>query len=81
MAAAAPPAAAVRLGHLRHLGLSAYWLGQFLVWQPVGTVLIQHQVDDLVPQPAQGTAIGVLIGLGGLMAVVLPRWSACTRTG
>ncbi len=68
-AAAAPPA---RMGTRRHLGLSAYWFGQFLVWQPVGTVLIQHQVDDLVPRAQQGTSLGLLIGMGGFVAMALP---------
>ena len=70
MAAARP--SSPRMSIPRHLGLSAYWFGQFLVWQPVGTVLIQHQVDDLVPPANQGTALGVLIGIGGFVAMALP---------
>jgi len=70
--AEAPPAAPPGKGNLWHLGLSAYWFGQFLVWQPVGTVLIQHQVDDLVPRGEQGTALGLLIGMGGVVAMALP---------
>lgn len=70
MAAAAAPPPGMSIP--RHLGLSAYWFGQFLVWQPVGTILIQHQVDDLVPRASQGTALGLLIGIGGFVAMALP---------
>jgi MFS family permease len=56
----------------RHLGLSAYWFGQFLVWQPVTTVLVQHQIADLVPRTQQGTALGVVIGIGGFVGFALP---------
>ena len=66
------PARPARMGIPRHLGLSAYWFGQFLVWQPTTTVLIQHQVDDLVPKAQQGTALGVLIGMGGVAAFAVP---------
>jgi len=69
---AAAAAAPARMGNRRHLGLSAYWFGQFFLWQPVGTILIQHQVDDLVPRSQQGTALGVLIGMGGFVAMALP---------
>jgi MFS family permease len=59
-------------GRLRHTALASFWFGQFFLWQPIGTVLIQHQVDDLVPRSEQGTALGVLIGCGGFVAMALP---------
>ncbi len=61
-----------RYGRLRHSALASFWFGQFFLWQPVGTVLIQHQVDDLVPRSQQGTALGLLIGCGGFVAMALP---------
>ncbi len=72
-AQATSTAAAVQpYGRLRHAGLAAFWFGQFCLWIPVTTVLIQHQVDDLVPRDEQGTALGALIGMGGLMAMLVP---------
>ena len=70
--AAAVETPRARMSIPRHLGLSAYWFGQFLVWQPVTTVLIQHQIDDLVARDRQGTGLGVLIGMGGFMAFAVP---------
>lgn len=70
----AGPAAAgsSSFGQLRHLALATFWFGQFFLWQPVSTVLVQHQVDDLVPRDQQGTALGLLIGCGGFIAMAVP---------
>lgn len=61
-------------GNLRHTALSAFWFGQNFMWIPLTTVLIQSQVDHVVPKSSgeQNTAIGVAIGLGGLLAVTVP---------
>ena len=66
------PAGPLPLGNLRHLGLSFYWFGQFFLWQPVATVLVQQQISELVPRSSQGTALGVILGLGGFMAMAVP---------
>ena len=60
------------MGNLRHLGLSLYWFGQFFLWQPVSTVLVQQQVSELVPRSQQGTALGAVLGVGGFMAMAVP---------
>jgi MFS family permease len=65
-------ASTTTFGNLRHAALASFWFGQFFLWQPVGTVLVQHQVDDLVPRGDQGTALGLLIGCGGFIAMALP---------
>jgi len=42
------------------------------MWIPLTTVLIQSQVDRVVPGDAKNTAIGVAIGLGGILAMTVP---------
>ncbi|MGA7912328.1 MAG: MFS transporter [Candidatus Dormiibacterota bacterium] len=61
-------------GNLRHTALSAFWFGSNFLWLPLTTVLIQSQVDHAVSKSTgqQNTAIGVAIGLGGLLAVTVP---------
>jgi MFS family permease len=61
-----------RYGNAWHLALSSFWFGQFFLWQPVGTVLVQAQIDKLVPHDRQGTALGILLGAGGVMAMTVP---------
>src|SRR5258708_39881479 len=61
-----------RFGNLRHLALSAFWFGNFFLWQPLTTVVVQSQIDEVVPKANQGTAIGLAVSLGGLFAMTVP---------
>ncbi len=61
-----------KLGNLRHLGLSAGWFGFNFHWLPIGFVLVQSQVRDLVPRAEEATRIGLLVGVGGILAVTVP---------
>ncbi|MDQ6691471.1 MAG: MFS transporter, partial [Candidatus Dormibacteraeota bacterium] len=61
-----------RVSNLWHLALSAFWFGNFFLWQPLTTVVIQGQVDALVPKAQQNTGIGIAIGIGGFFAMVVP---------
>lgn len=63
---------AAGLGNLRHATLSAFWFGSNFLWIPLTTVLIQNQIDAVVPKGQQNTAIGVALGAGGLLAVTVP---------
>lgn len=71
-------------GNLRHTALSAFWFGSNFLWIPLTTVLIQSQVDHVVPKGSQSTAIGVAIGVGGLLAMTVPplvgAWSDRMQT-
>src|ERR1035437_7991164 len=69
-AAAAPEP--TRFGNLRHTALSAFWFGNFFLWQPLTPVVIQTQIDEVVPKANQGTAIGFAVSLGGLFAMTVP---------
>jgi len=64
--------AAARFGNLRHTALSAFWFGNFFMWQPLTTVVIQNQIDAVVPKAHQGTAIGLAVSVGGLFAMTVP---------
>src|SRR5437879_4037916 len=59
-------------GNLQHPALSAFWFGSNFLWLPLSTVLIQTQIDEVVPKGLQNTAIGVALGLGGLLAMTVP---------
>src|ERR1700686_226419 len=59
-------------GNLQHTALSAFWFGMNFLWIPLTTVLIQAQVDAVVPKGSQNTAIGVALAIGGLLAVAVP---------
>lgn len=59
-------------GNLRHTALSAFWFGSNFLWIPLTTVLIQSQVDHVVPRESQNAAIGIAIGVGGILAVAVP---------
>src|SRR5260370_1949146 len=59
-------------GNLQHAALSAFWFGSNFLWIPLTTVLIQAQVDEVVPKGSQNTAIGVALGIGGLLAMTVP---------
>jgi len=64
--------APARFGNLRHTALSAFWFGNFFLWQPLTTVVIQNQIDAVVPKANQGTAIGLAVSVGGLFAMTIP---------
>jgi MFS family permease len=73
MAAVAPATSTpVRFGNLEHTALSAFWFGSNFLWIPLTTVLIQSQIDAVVPMESQNTAIGVALGTGGLLAMTVP---------
>src|SRR5579864_5851354 len=59
-------------GNLRHAALSAFWFGSNFLWIPLTTVLMQNQIDAVVPKGHQNTAIGLALGLGGVLAVTVP---------
>ena len=59
-------------GNLQHTALSAFWFGMNFMWIPVTTNLVQSQVDEVVPKGMQNTAIGVAIGIGGILSVAVP---------
>lgn len=60
-------------GNLRHIALSAFWFGSFFLWQPFTFVIIQDQIDAMVPnRDQQGTAIGLAVSVGGLFAMAIP---------
>src|SRR5260370_797805 len=59
-------------GNLQHTALSAFWFGSNFLWIPLTTVLIQAQVDEVVPKGSQNTAIGVALGIRGLLAMTVP---------
>src|ERR1700688_1016371 len=59
-------------GNLQHTALSAFWFGMNFLWIPLTTVLIQGQVDEVVPKGSQNTAIGVALGIGGVLAMAVP---------
>jgi MFS family permease len=69
---AAAGRAPVQYGNLQHTALSAFWFGANFLWLQLTTVLIQAQIDSVVPKGSQNTAIGVALGLGGVMAVTVP---------
>jgi MFS family permease len=72
MSAVASAASAVtRFGNSRHAALSAFWFGNFFLWQPLTTVLIQNQIDAVV-KTDQNTAIGYAVSVGGLFALSVP---------
>jgi MFS family permease len=60
-----------RFGNLRHTALSAFWFGNFFLWQPLTTVVIQNQIDGVV-KTNQNTAIGLAVSVGGLFAMTVP---------
>src|SRR5258707_9524521 len=59
-------------GNLQHTALSAFWFGSNFLWIPLTTVLIQNQIDSVVAKGSQNTAIGVALGVGGLLAMTVP---------
>jgi MFS family permease len=70
-AVAAPPRTE-EYGNLQHAALSAFWFGSNFLWLPLTTILIQAQIDGVVPRGSQNTAVGLTLGLGGLLAMTVP---------
>ena len=60
------------LGHLKHAALASLWFGFNFHWLPIGFVLIQSQLRDLVPHDHYGTSLGVMVGTGAIFAVGVP---------
>jgi MFS family permease len=70
---ATPALSEPHFGNLRHAALSAFWFGSNFLWIPLTTVLLQSQIDEVVPQrDLQNTGIGVALGVGGLLAMTVP---------
>src|SRR5258708_29281526 len=42
------------------------------MWQPLTMIVIQNQIDAVVPKANQGTAIGLAVSVGGLFAMAIP---------
>src|SRR4029077_9568060 len=70
--AAAARRESAHYGNLQHTALSAFWFGSNFLWLPLTTILIQAQIDEVVPKGTQNTAVGVALGLGGLLAMTVP---------
>jgi MFS family permease len=70
--AGSPPAgrSSKRLGHLDFALLSIYWIAIGYLWTSLGGLIIPDLVIDLVGRRHEGVALGVLEGIGSLMAVV-----------
>ena len=71
-AVAAPAPAPARFGNLRHTALSSLWFGLNFHWLPIGFILIQSQLRDLVPHDHFGSSLGTMVGFGAIFAVVVP---------
>ena len=60
------------LGWLKHTALSSLWFGFNFHWLPIGFVLIQSQLRDLVPHSTYGASLGTMVGFGAIFAVGVP---------
>ena len=72
MAAIAKAPIKANLGWARHTALSSLWFGFNFHWLPIGFVLIQSQLRDLVPHDHYGASLGVMVGTGAIFAVAVP---------
>ncbi len=61
-----------RFGNLRHTSLASYWFGLNFHWLPIGFVLIQSQLRDLVPHDVFGSSLGTMVAVGAIFAVAVP---------
>ncbi|HXN91973.1 MAG TPA: MFS transporter [Candidatus Sulfotelmatobacter sp.] len=59
-------------GHLRHAALSAFWFGSNFLWIPVTTLLIQTEIKSVVPSGLKNSALGLAVGLGGVLSTAVP---------
>lgn len=71
-AVAAPPRAEASFGNLRHAALSAFWFGSNFLWIPLTTLLIQTEIKSVVPGDVKNAALGVAVGIGGVLAMTVP---------
>src|SRR6202140_5739369 len=69
---APPQGAKANLGHLRHAALASLWFGFNFHWLPIGFVLIQSQLRDLVHPNVFGASLGTMVGVGAIFAVAVP---------
>jgi MFS family permease len=60
------------LGWIRHAALASFWFGLNFHWLPIGFVLIESQLRDLVPHASYGTSLGLMVGVGAIFAVGVP---------
>jgi MFS family permease len=60
------------LGHPKHAALASLWFGFNFHWLPIGFVLIQSQLRDLVPHDSFGASLGTMVGVGAIFAVGVP---------
>ena len=60
------------LGWARHAALASLWFGFNFHWLPIGFVLIESQLRDLVPHDSYGTYLGLMVGAGAIFAVGVP---------
>src|SRR5713101_7248634 len=70
--ATAAMAKETRFGNLRHTSLASYWFGLNFHWLPIGFVLIQSQLRNLVPHGVFGSSLGAMVGTGAIFAVAVP---------
>src|SRR5260221_9361451 len=61
------------MGLAKHAALASLWFGFNFHWLPIGFVLIQSQLRDLVPHDSFGTSLGLMVGAGAIFAVGVPR--------
>ena len=61
-----------QFGVKRHLAQSSFWFGNFFLWIPLTSVLLQIQVDTFAPKGSENTMIGIALGLGGVLAMSVP---------
>jgi MFS family permease len=73
-----------QLGHLDFIILSIYWVAVGYLWTSLGSLIIPDLVRDLVGSANKGMALGVLEGIGSVMAMVwqplVGAYSDRTRT-
>src|SRR3982074_2323016 len=72
VAEADAPGAKPNLGHLRHAALASLWFGFNFHWLPIGFVLIQSQLRDLVHPDVFGASLGTMAGVGAICPVGVP---------
>jgi len=68
--AAIAPRSRPRLSHLDFAVLSVYWVAIGYLWTSLGGLILPDLVLQLVGRAHEGVALGVLEGIGSLMAVV-----------
>ena len=52
--------------------MASLWFGFNFHWLPIGFVLIESQLRDLVPHDSYGTYLGLMVGAGAIFAVGVP---------